>query len=76
MEHASCKDKQKAEGSPNKRRISVNFSGFLTLFLGGNAHFPSFCMNFFLLNGENCTKKCFDPQISLSGSTYMCKSQH
>ena len=29
------------EGSPDKRRISVSFSVVLTLFLGGNAHFPS-----------------------------------
>jgi hypothetical protein len=57
MEQVSRKDQQKAEGGPDKRRSSVTFAGWLTLFPDGNAHFPPSRMNGVLLNGENGTKK-------------------
>jgi hypothetical protein len=40
-EQVSRKDKAKAEGDPNKQRLSIIFSGFLPHFPGRNAHFPS-----------------------------------
>jgi hypothetical protein len=61
MEQVSCKDKPKAEGGPIKRRLSVTFSGFLPHFPRWKCFFPLFCMNCILLNGENGTKKCYDP---------------
>jgi hypothetical protein len=41
MEQGAAKTDKKTESGPDKRGISVRLSAFRTLFLGGNAHFPS-----------------------------------
>ena len=61
MEHLSHKDKQKEEVCPEKRSDQRQLLNVSQPTPWWKCLFPIFCMNFFLLSGENSTKKCYDP---------------
>jgi len=64
MEHLSHKDKQKEEVCLEKRRDQRQLLVVSQPIPWWKCFFPVFCMIFFLLSGENCTKKCYDPILA------------
>ena len=64
MEHLSHKDKQKEEVCLEKRRDQRQLLVVSQPIPWWKCFFPVFCMIFFLLSGENCTKKCYDPNLA------------
>jgi hypothetical protein len=63
MQHVRHKDKQKEEVCPEKRRDQRQLLSVSQPPPWWKCLFPIFCMNFFLLSGENGTKKCYDPKL-------------
>jgi hypothetical protein len=66
MEHVSHKDKQKEEVCLEKRRDQPQLLVVSQPIPWWKCFFPVLCMIFFLLSGENCTKKCYDPELGNS----------
>lgn len=64
MEPVSYKDKLKEEVSPEKRGDQRQLLSVSQSTPWWKCLFPIFCMNFFLLSGNNGTKKCYDPKAN------------